>query len=95
MILNSKINKKPLFLIKKFFKKKNFKNRYDLTDKDKFLQISFLNLKRKKVTSPHIHLNLIKKTNISQESWIVMEGKLNVRFYDLDNKKIKHLGYVS
>ena len=48
MILSSKINKKPLFLIEKFYKRKKIKDRYDLTDEDKFLQISFLNLKKKK-----------------------------------------------
>ena len=84
MILSSKINKKPLFLIEKFYKRKKIKDRYDLTDEDKFLQISFLNLKKKKINLPHMHLNIIKKTNISQECWIVMSGKLGVKFYDLD-----------
>tara|TARA_Y100000768_G_scaffold63599_1_gene43742 strand:+ start:45235 stop:45648 length:414 start_codon:yes stop_codon:yes gene_type:complete len=88
MILNSKINKKPLFLIEKFFKKKKFKNRYDLTDEEKFLQVSFLNLKKNKTVSPHMHLNVMKKTSISQESWIVMEGKLGVKFYDLDKSLV-------
>ena len=45
MIVNSKINKKPLFLIKKYFKKIR-KMRENLTDKNKFLQVSLLNLKR-------------------------------------------------
>ena len=84
MLLKSKINKKPLFLIKKFYGKKKFKDRYDLTDEDKFLQISFLNLKKGKVVPPHRHLIKTKKTNISNESWIVISGKIMVKFYDLD-----------
>ena len=84
MIFNSKINNEPLFLIEKFFKKKKLKNRYDLTDNNKFLQISYLNLKKQKKYVPHMHLNITKKTNISQETWIVMEGKINVKFYDID-----------
>ena len=89
MILKSKVNKKPLFLIKKFSKKnKAKKSRYDLTDDKKFLQVSYLNLKKEKTYSPHIHLKNIKKTKISSEAWIVMSGKLQVTFYDVDNSKI-------
>jgi cupin fold WbuC family metalloprotein len=84
MLLNSKINKKPLFFIEKFYKKKKTKERYDLTDEDKFIQASFLNFKKGKRVSPHMHLSTLKKTNISQESWIVISGKLKVKFYDLD-----------
>ena len=46
MIFKSRVNKKPLFLVEKFYKKKNLKKRYDLTDKKNFLQVSFLNLKK-------------------------------------------------
>ena len=89
MILKSKVNKRPLFLIKKFSKKnKAKKSRYDLTDDKKFLQVSYLNLKKEKTYSPHIHIKNIKKTKISSEAWIVMSGKLQVTFYDVDNSKI-------
>ena len=88
MIFNSKVNDKPLFLIKKYFKKKNLKKRDDLTDESKFLQISFLNLNKKMKFKPHIHLPHNKKTNISSEAWIVMSGKLKVSFYDIDQKKV-------
>ena len=56
MIFKSKVNKKPLFLVKKFYKKKKLKKRYDLTDKNKFLQVSFLNLQRKIKINAHFHL---------------------------------------
>tara|TARA_B100000161_G_C33494065_1_gene388412 strand:- start:208 stop:654 length:447 start_codon:yes stop_codon:yes gene_type:complete len=88
MIFKSKINKKPLFLIQKFFKKKISKKRYDLTDKEKFLQVSFLNLKKNMQPSPHIHLSHTKKTKLSSETWIVMSGKLKVTFYDIDKSKV-------
>ena len=88
MIVNSKINKKPLFLIKKYFKKKIRKMREDLTDKNKFLQVSLLNLKKDMKFSPHVHLRHVKKTYISSEAWIVISGKLKVIFYDVDKSII-------
>lgn len=89
MIFKSKVNKRPLFLIKKFSgKKKLKKSRYDLTEDEKFLQVSYLNLDKKTTYSPHIHLKNIKKTKISSEAWIVMAGKLQVTFYDVDKSKI-------
>ena len=88
MIFKSKVNKKPLFLIKKFFKKKQVKKRIDLPDEKKFLQVSFLNLKRNMIVNPHIHLGHNKETKISSEAWIVMSGKLKVIFYDIDKSKV-------
>ena len=88
MIVNSKINKKPLFLIKKYFKKKIRKMREDLTDKNKFLQLSLLNLNKDMNFSPHVHLRHVKKTYISSEAWIVISGKLKVIFYDVDKSII-------
>ena len=99
MIFKSKLNKRPLFLIKKFSGKKNNKNRYDLTDHEKFLQVSYLNLKKETIYFPHIHLKNIKKTQISSEAWIVMSGKLKVTFFDIDKSKvyedILHKGDIS
>lgn len=88
MIFKSKVNKKPLFLVEKFYKKKKLKKRYDLTDKNKFLQVSFINLQRKIKTNAHFHLKNTKKTKISSEAWIVMSGKLKVTFYDHDKSKV-------
>tara|TARA_Y100000816_G_scaffold147484_1_gene104682 strand:- start:1645 stop:2052 length:408 start_codon:yes stop_codon:yes gene_type:complete len=88
MIFKSRVNKKPLFLVEKFYKKKNLKKRYDLTDKKNFLQVSFLNLKKKMKINPHVHLKLNKQTKISSEAWIVMSGKLKVVFYDHDKSKV-------
>ncbi len=88
MIFNSKINKRPLFLVKKFSLQKKFKKREDLTDKEKFIQVSFLNLKKGMNFNPHFHLKHTKQTSISSEAWIVMSGKLKVTFYDLDKTKV-------
>lgn len=88
MIFYSKIDKSPLFLIKKFFKKKMTKERYDLTGEKKFLQVSLLNLSKNKKAPPHSHIKKSKKTTISHEAWIVTSGKLKVIFYDIDKSKI-------
>ena len=88
MILKSKVNKKPLFCIEKFYRKKMIKERYDITDENKFIQISLLNLKNIKSSMPHMHLEIQKKTHISHEAWIVISGKLNVKFYDIDKSLV-------
>ena len=88
MLLNSKINKKPLFLIKKFYRKRKDKERYDITNDDKYLQVSFLNFKKGKMVLPHRHLKDLKKTNISHESWIVFSGSIMVKFYDIDKTMV-------
>ena len=63
MIFKSKVNKKPLFLVEKFYKKKKLKKDM-ISDKNKFLQVSFINLQRKIKTNAHFHLKIQKNKNI-------------------------------
>lgn len=59
----------------------------ELSDPKEFLQIMALNEERGKEYYPHKHL--LKKGDehtITQESWIVIKGKLKGTFYDLNGE---------
>lgn len=61
-------------------------NREDLVADEEFLQISAMSFEDKKTFRPHKHL--YKKSEgetIAQESWIVVQGKVKVILYDLDD----------
>ena len=87
MIKYSKINKKPLFTIERLNKKK-IKERIDITSTEKYLQVSFLKLKKGRFVNPHLHLKNQKKTNLSSEAWIVISGSIEVTFFDIDKSKV-------
>ena len=87
MIKYSKINKQPLFLIERLGKKK-IKKRYDLTSEDNCLQVCYLNLQKGLSIEPHLHIKNIKKTTISSEAWILIEGSIKATFYDVDKTKL-------
>jgi cupin fold WbuC family metalloprotein len=62
-------------------------SRTDISPPDKFLQVSIIKLPNGKQIPPHIHdpriCTKIEKT-ITQESWVVMHGKIRVKLFDLD-----------
>ena len=62
-------------------------SRIDLSDDDEFLQISSLMIDANMSFKPHKHLT--KKTDydlyIAQESWVVIEGKVSVNYFDIDD----------
>ncbi len=55
--------------------------RCDISDKETILQVSSMKLPIKSFQA-HQHLPLNRKTNTTQECWIVIEGKLRVDYYD-------------
>jgi len=71
------------------------KEREDIIPEDNFLQLSTLNMPAGKTFRPHKH---IWKDGVSpviaQESWVVIEGKVQVNFFDTDGKSLEsHLLY--
>ena len=64
-------------------------NRKDLVADSEFLQIAAMSFPNKKTFRPHKHLykDFNDKT-IAQESWIVIQGKVRVILYDLDDNII-------
>ena len=74
------------------FRKKDFINqRTDISPAEEFLQLSSLKLEKGKTFRPHKHIFHEKITNIAQESWVVIQGKVKALLYDLDDKITKEV----
>ncbi len=72
------------------FKSSESNGRQQLVDSSEFLQIASLSLKRGENFAAHKHLWKIlpNNNNIAQESWVILKGKIEVTFYDLNNDKL-------
>jgi hypothetical protein len=62
--------------------------RTDIAPVEEFLQLATLKMNKGQTFKAHKHINLIKETNIAQESWVVIKGSVKCIFYDLDNSII-------
>lgn len=60
--------------------------RRDLVKPEEYLQVSALKLPQGKTFKPHKHNIDKKETTIAQESWVVLQGKVRVFFYDIDDQ---------
>ena len=57
--------------------------RTDIIPEENFLQLSTLRLQNGKTFRPHKHIwKKGEEKVIAQESWVVIEGKVNVTYYD-------------
>ena len=59
--------------------------RTDLCPDEEFLQVSALRLHEGRTFRPHYHIEQHRSSDIAQESWIVVRGRVAVRLYDLDH----------
>ena len=59
--------------------------RSDLVKPEEFIQVSALKMPEGKTFPPHKHNVDNKETTITQESWVILKGKVKAIFYDLDN----------
>lgn len=59
--------------------------RNDMCPDNEYLQAASFILNKGKTFKPHYHLPLERKTNITQESWIVIKGKIKAILYDIDH----------
>lgn len=62
--------------------------RVDLSPCNEILQASRSILKKNFKLKAHKHKKLLRKTEETQEAWLVYKGKINVRFFDIDNTEI-------
>lgn len=87
--LYSKI-KSDLLLHLVHFLRDSTEGRTDLIDSDNFIQCSFLKLENNKTFRPHIHIEKQRSYDkqIAQESWVVIKGKVQCFFYDIDGSLI-------
>lgn len=63
--------------------------RQDLSPPEEYLQVSRLTMNKGKTPKPHKHIQQIRTTNITQESWLVLKGEIKIILYDIDDKIIK------
>ena len=59
--------------------------RTDLSPEEQYLQVSTFRLQEGKTFRAHQHLKQVKTTDITQESWVVVRGKVKVSLFDLDH----------
>ena len=63
--------------------------RQDIVSEEHFIQCSILNMPKDKTFKPHKHIWKERTRNvIAQESWIVIRGRVQCTFYDLDDSII-------
>ena len=55
---------------------------------EEFLQLAAMKLPKGKTFKPHKHVYCEKISTITQESWVVIEGKVKAILYDLDDSVI-------
>lgn len=79
----SKITNEILLVINK--KNDISTNRTDLCSEDKYLQISTKKLSAGSAFKAHKHLPIERQTDITQEAWIILEGRIEAYFYDIDD----------
>ena len=61
--------------------------RVDVVSENNFIQCALLNMEKGKTFKPHKHIWKERLRNtIAQESWIVVQGKVQCTFYDLNNE---------
>ena len=83
MLIYSKKNKKKV--IASIYHYKNHENdRLDLSPKNEFIQTAIVNKNKNFYLNPHRHLRIMRKSNTTQEVWIIIQGKIEVTFYDID-----------
>ncbi len=66
-------------------------NRVDLSPENEFLQVSCFKLNENKTFRSHKHLTLDRHTNVTQESWVVIKGKIKAILYDIDDKILEEV----
>ena len=59
--------------------------RTDLSPDSEYLQISGRKIKGGTKVKAHKHIPIERKTDVTQEAWIVFEGCIKGTFYDLDD----------
>lgn len=63
-------------------------NRADLSPQDQYLQCATKKLTKGTTFAPHKHNELIRTTNITQEAWVFLKGRVAARFWDINDQLI-------
>lgn len=84
----------PSVLLHIVNKQSEIAERQDMCPEDEFLQIACFRLQNKKTFKPHKHIPKHVQHDITQESWIVVKGKVRAILYDLDDTIIEEVDLV-
>lgn len=60
--------------------------RKNLTTDEQFLQVGVKRTKAEEFFKPHKHLLCDKRVSITQEAWVILNGKAEGHFYDLNDE---------
>ena len=84
-VYSNVIENKLLHMV--YFKNDLDETRFDVAPEDQFIQVSALRLEAGKTFRPHKHIwkEAPEPEVIAQESWCVLEGRVQAHFYDLDD----------
>ena len=69
--------------------------RNDMSDTSEILQSSVRLLDEGTHVKPHKHLPIKKSTIGTQEAWIVIEGEILAKVYDIDDEHIHNISLIS
>tara|TARA_B100001057_G_C22523892_1_gene823001 strand:- start:175 stop:588 length:414 start_codon:yes stop_codon:yes gene_type:complete len=59
--------------------------RTDLSPDQEFLQVCGRVMPSGIGVPPHRHIETHRETNLTQEAWVLLKGKVRARFYDIDD----------
>ena len=62
--------------------------RADLSPDDQYLQCATKKLTKGTTFAPHKHNEMIRTTDITQEAWVFLKGRVAARFWDIDDRLI-------
>ncbi len=66
-------------------------SRKDMCPPREFLQVACFELKKGKTFQPHKHIKKLVANDITQESWIVVRGRVLAILYDLDDTVLEEV----
>ncbi len=62
--------------------------RTDISPENEFIQTSGIVVKKNFEIKLHKHNKIKRETDLTQETWIILKGKIAAKFYDIDDKFI-------
>jgi mannose-6-phosphate isomerase-like protein (cupin superfamily) len=82
----------PTKLILTLIRKKDVTHsRHNITPDEQFLQAGAKKLKMNEYFPPHYHLPCEKTATRTEEAWVILNGRVEGKFYDLDYKLLETL----
>tara|TARA_R110000824_G_scaffold167926_2_gene344995 strand:+ start:3345 stop:3761 length:417 start_codon:yes stop_codon:yes gene_type:complete len=59
--------------------------RTDLSPAEQYMQVATKKLAKNTFFKPHKHNHLERTTTTTQEAWVFLDGKVNAKFWDIDD----------